>query len=299
MPDHFTLVETAPGVHAAVAGSSGAAVGNAVIIDTGAKTVVVDTFMTAQAAEELRTAVTDLTGRSAFLAVNTHWHADHTRGNQVFADVPIASTRMTVELIVANAPTDFIAYEDEIDGYLATLREKLESEDPGQRALAERRIAGLEQLKVSIPGFSLTLPSLLIDDRLVVAGERDLEILTYGGGHTNSDTFVWIPSERLVVAGDLCWTRIHPRIHDGHPANWADILDRMLKLDPAIVISGHGIPDGPEVPAALVPYFRAVDAMVEQVRAGADPAGLLVPEGSEEWDGPERLWDGIKQLAGR
>src|SRR3990170_2325080 len=298
MPEHFTLVETGPGIHAAVAGSTGAAVGNATIIDTGHKTVVVDTFMTAQAAEELRTAVTDLTGRSAFLAVNTHWHADHTRGNQVFADVPIASTRMTVELIVANAPTDFIAYEDEIDGYLATLREKLESEDPAQRALAERRIAGLEQLNVSIPGFSLTLPSLLIDDRLVIAGERDLEILTYGGGHTNSDTFVWIPSERLLVSGDLCWTRIHPRIQDGHPSEWADILDRVILLDAAIVIPGHGTPAGPAVPAELVPYFCSVAAMIDEVRAGADPNTLPLPASSETWDGPERLRTGLAVLAG-
>lgn len=284
---------------AAVAGSTGAAVGNATIVDLGGKTVIVDTFMTAQAAEELRTAAVDLTGRSAFLAVNTHWHADHTRGNQVFHDVPIVATRATVALIVANAPHDLVVYEEEIDGYLASWRAKTESEDATERAMARRRLAGLEQIKISIPGFHLILPNVLIDDRLVLAGDRDLEILTYGGGHTDSDSFGWLRSERTLIAGDLCWTRIHPRIDDGHPSSWADILDRIVQLEPAIVISGHGVPAGPEVPAALAPYFRAVHAMVKEVRGGADPASVAVPKGSEEWDGQERLREGLRVLASK
>ncbi len=70
----FELVELGPGVHAAVSDIAGAAVGNAAIIDLGDKTLVIDSFMTAQAARELRTEVTRLTGRSAFMLVNTHWH---------------------------------------------------------------------------------------------------------------------------------------------------------------------------------------------------------------------------------
>ncbi|MFH1104461.1 MAG: MBL fold metallo-hydrolase [Actinomycetota bacterium] len=297
MPEHFKLVETAPGVHAAVADITGAAVGNATIIDTGSKTVVVDTFMTAQAAAELRKAAVDLTGRSAFLVVNTHWHGDHTSGNQVFADAVIVSTRTTLDLMVANAPADLTAYEAEVDGYIASFRAKLESPNDSERALAKRRIAGLEQLRQAIPGFRLTLPDVLVDDRLVITGGRDLQVITYGGGHTDSDTFVWMPAERLLVSGDLCWTRIHPRIHDGHPAAWAAILDRVLDLNPVTVIPGHGSPAGSEVPAALAPYFRLVDAMVDKVRAGADPASLPLPAGSEGWDGPERLRDGLATLA--
>lgn len=299
MPEHFKLVETAPGVHAAVADITGAAVGNATIIDTGSKTVVVDTFMTAQAAAELRKAAVELTGRSAFLVVNTHWHGDHTSGNQVFADAVIVSTRTTLDLMVADAPADLTAYEAEVDGYIASFRAKLDSSDEAERALAKRRIAGLEQLRQAIPGFRLTLPDVLVDDRLVITGGRDLQVITYGGGHTDSDTFVWMPAERLLVSGDLCWTRIHPRIHDGHPAAWAAILDRVLDLNPVTVIPGHGSPAGSEVPEALAPYFRAVDSMVDEVSTGADPASLPLPAGSEGWDGPERLRDGLKVLAER
>lgn len=79
MPDHFSVSEVASGVYACVAGASQAAVGNAAIVDTGAKTIVVDSFMTTVGAAELRQVAEQLTGRSVFMLVNTHWHGDHTR----------------------------------------------------------------------------------------------------------------------------------------------------------------------------------------------------------------------------
>ncbi len=299
MPDHFTLVDAAPGVHAAIAGPTGAAVSNAAIIDTGDKTIVVDTFQTAQAAAELRAAAVDLTGRDAFLVVNSHWHDDHTAGNQVFSDLPIVATRTTLELIVANAPADLGAYEQEIDGYLTAQRGRLESDDPAIQAAARRAIATLGQIKDAIPGFRLTLPDVLIEGSLTIAGERDLEVVTYGGGHTDSDVFVWIPDTRTVVTGDLSWAELHPRSQDGHPDRWAEILERMLDLGPEVVINGHGAPSGPEVLTALVPYFRAVAEGVERVRAGADPAEIPLPAGSEDWDGEVRLRTALRILAER
>ena len=297
--EHFTLVETAPGVHAAIAGRTGAAVSNSAIVDTGSKTLVVDTFMTAQAAAELRAAAREVTGRDAFLVVNTHWHGDHVSGNQVFTDEPIVATARTLELMIAAAPADLAAYEAEIEAYLAAFEEKLESDDESERSLARRRVAGLGQIKEAIPGFRLTLPDLLIDDRLVVQDERTVEILTYGPGHTDSDVFVWLPDERAIIAGDLCWNASHPKIEDGHPADWVSVLDRMLALDPAQVVPGHGRAGGREVAEAMLPYMRSVVGLLEQVEGGADPASLAAPDGSEDWQGIERLHDGLGILAGR
>ena len=299
MPNFFELVELAPGVHAAVSDITGGAVGNAAIIDTGEKTLVIDAFITAQAARELRGEVTRLTGRSACLLVNTHWHSDHTRGNQEFAGIPIVSTARTVELMIADAPADLTAYEAELDRHLAALRQKLESDDAAERRLAQRRIFGVEQLKVAAPGFRLTVPDILFEERLVIEGARRVELLTYGGGHTDSDVFAWLPEDRIVIAGDLCWNRIHPRTHDGHPGAWADILDRMAALRPQQIHPGHGRPGGPEMPEELAPYFRTVAGYVEAARAGADTAALANPPGSEDWDGPERMRSGVAALAAR
>ena len=297
--EHFTLVETAPGVHAVLAGRTGATIGNAAIVDIGSKTVIVDTFMTRQAATELKSAARDVTGRNVFLVVNTHWHGDHVRGNQVFDDVPIVATARTLELMIADAPADLDAYEAEIDRYLATFRERLESGDEQESKLAARRIANLEQIKESVPGFRLTLPDVLIDGRLTIEGERPVEVMTLGAGHTDSDVFLWLPENRTLVAGDLCWSAIHPRIEDGHPAEWAAVLDRLVALDPAHVVPGHGHAGGKEIVEAMLSYMRSVVTLLEEVRAGADPATVDVPAGSEGWDGPARLHDGLGIIARR
>ena len=260
MPALFEVVELGPGVYAAVSDIAGAAVGNAAIIDTGDKTLVIDSFMTAQAARELRTEVSRLTGRSAFMLVNTHWHGDHTWGNQEFAEIPIVSTARTVELMITDTPADLTAYEAELDAHLAALRKKLESEDAEERSMAKRRIFGVEHLKVAAPGLRITLPDILFEDRLVIEGERRMELLTYGGGHTDSDVFAWLPDDRIVIAGDLCWNRIHPRTQDGHPSAWADILDRMAALGPVKIHPGHGRPGGPEIPEILAPTCAPLPA---------------------------------------
>lgn len=299
MPEFFELVELAPGVHAAVADITGAAVGNAAIIDTGDKTLVIDSFMTAQAARELRAEAVRLTGRSVFLLANTHWHSDHTWGNQEFADLPIVGTARTVELMAADAPADLADYEAELDEYLTTLHARLQSDDPAERAMAQRRIPGVEQWKLACPGFRLTVPSKIVADHLAVGGQRPVELLSFGGGHTDSDLFAWLPDDGIIIAGDLCWNGIHPRTHDGHPGPWADILDRIAALGPRQIHPGHGRPGGPEVAALLAPYLRTVADYVTAAAAGADAAALPPPAGSEHWESPERMRSGVATLAAR
>lgn len=294
-PEHFSLHEVVAGVWLAEADLTGASVGNAVVIDAGGKTVVVDTFMTGVAAAELRRTAEKLTGNEVYLAVNSHWHPDHTNGNQVFADVPIVSTRRTMEAMIETAPTDIEAWQEEIDASIVKLRDAATAGDEN----AARRIGQLDLFRSFAGEFSLTLPDLLIDGQLDIQGERRVEVATLGRGHTVSDTFVWLPAERVLVTGDLCWNGIHPRLHDGFPADWAEYTLALLDLDPAHVLPGHGPPGDREALQGLPEYFRAVAALVKEVRAGADPSNIAAPASSGEWDGLSRLHDGLKALASR
>src|SRR5438552_12031354 len=89
--DDFQLIKVADGVYAAIAKSGGLASGNAgfVIGDDGV--LVFDTFFTPAAIEELITEIQSLTKLPITFAVNSHYHLDHTGGNQVLAarGVPI------------------------------------------------------------------------------------------------------------------------------------------------------------------------------------------------------------------
>jgi cyclase len=89
--DDFQLVKVAEGVYAAIAKAGGLASGNAGFIVGDGGVLIVDTFLTPVAVEELISEIGKLTPQPIKYAVNTHYHLDHTGGNQVLAasNVPI------------------------------------------------------------------------------------------------------------------------------------------------------------------------------------------------------------------
>lgn len=300
--EHFRIQEAAPGVFALIAGTTGACVSNAAIVDLGDKTVVFDTFMTLPAGDDLVAAVEDLTGRRAHLAVNSHWHDDHTGGNQLFAGTPIVATRRTVELIAANGTADPAVYAEEVDGYLKWAQEQeQQAETEERRARARSARLGAEALFAGKDRFRLTLPDVLIDDRMAVRGsDRELEILTYGGGHTESDVFAHLPGEGVAITGDLLWVDSHPRTNDGDAGVWAKVLDRMAALEPQTLIPGHGDLGDLGHLRTMADYLRHVDRVVADGDVTPEVvAELPLPPGSESWAGPSRFAEGVAALRSR
>jgi glyoxylase-like metal-dependent hydrolase (beta-lactamase superfamily II) len=94
----YRLDEIADGVVAAIATPDGGGRGNAAIVRLNGQTLVFDTGMTPQAGEEL-CEVAETLGPVRWV-VNSHWHADHIRGNQAFGDAEIVATTRTKELIM-------------------------------------------------------------------------------------------------------------------------------------------------------------------------------------------------------
>jgi glyoxylase-like metal-dependent hydrolase (beta-lactamase superfamily II) len=269
-----------------------AAVSNAALIDLGDKTLVVDTFMTARAADELAGESTRLTGRAPYLVVNSHWHSDHVGGNNVFADAAIIGTARMRELIAEDVPASRAAFEE-----AAASLQKSAEEAAGKARTAEDRSAasGLSALANALLadpiGHQRALPGVLIDERLDIHGrERSVSIRTYGRGHTESDIFVHLPDDEVLITGDLVWTGVHPKTSDGFPGAWVRVLDRIAGLNFGKVLSGHGPPG----------VLRAVDAMVGDIRNGdlrvedAEPPG-----GTEDWRDPVRFRAGLAHLAAR
>jgi glyoxylase-like metal-dependent hydrolase (beta-lactamase superfamily II) len=302
---HFRLAEVGPGVWAALAGSTGACVSNAAIVDLGDRTLVFDCFQTIRAAEDLRAAAGSLTGRSAFLTLISHWHSDHIGGAQVFDDAPIRATARTCELVAGKDPGDLDAYSASIDAALARGRERIaKATTDADRAAARNSLHAWEMLKEEAPGFRYTVPAPLEDDGMTVAGsERTVEVVSYGPGHTESDLFLHVPDADVVITGDLLWVGQHPRAVDGDPGAWAETLGRIGGLGPRSLVSGHG-PVGTAADAAhLAGYLRTLDSMIDEaVVAGLDDAALAslpFPEGSEDWTGVHRFHGSLIGLASR
>lgn len=86
-------------------------------------------------------------------------------------------------------------------------------------------------------------PRTVFDDELTLdVGEADVRVLHLGAGHTGGDAVVYFPDARAVHVGDLLH-ELAPFIdysQGGSSAGWVAALDRILELDFAVAIAGHG-----------------------------------------------------------
>src|SRR5215212_3508780 len=243
--EYFRLEQVADGVYAASPTPEGGAAANAGFVDLGDRVVVVDTFRHPFAAQDLRTAAEHLTGRPVAYAVNTHYHGERVLGNKVFADVTIVATERTRALIAQDSG-DFIdfARDDANRTTFLQARERELAEEPNtaQRQWMETRRAGDQILAAAAPTQTLTLPNLTFDKLLVFHGpRRTAKLITFGGGHTASDAFLYLPDDRVAFMSDLVFVGMHPALEEANPVEWAQILERVEQsLDIETVVGGHG-----------------------------------------------------------
>jgi cyclase len=270
--EHFDLIEVAAGAYAAIGTEGGGAYSNAGIVDLGDQTLIFDTFQTVRAAQDLRAAAEQLTGRRATAVIISHAHGDHWMGNQVFADhAPIIAT-------------------EEIRGQMSALAENIKQlqEDPSemetmvqqnevqlQTETDEDRRASLMALNTRwrhtlemLPTLEFRLPEQTFDGKLVFHGTlRTAELLTMGKGHTSSDCYLVLPEERVAFLGDLAFFQCQPYMGDCDPEAWKAQLEDMERSDVETFVPGHG-PVGTKADIALErEYIKALEDVVSRIVA--------------------------------
>lgn len=185
----FTLKQLGPGVYAAIDGPEHKAGSNAgfVIGDDGV--LVVDALFTPEAARALVGEIRRITPKPIRFVVNTHYHADHTGGDQVLRDAGAA----------------IIAHRN-VRGWVRT----------NNVALFGDRIR--PELRARIA--ALPLPDLATDKDLTVwLGARKVVVRTVLG-HTGGDLVVAVPDAHVLFAGDMLWRKVAPNLIDGSVAQW-------------------------------------------------------------------------------
>jgi glyoxylase-like metal-dependent hydrolase (beta-lactamase superfamily II) len=243
---HFRLEQLADGVYAALSVPGRGALCNAGIVDLGDETLIFDTMFTLQAARDLRDAAEQLTGRPARYVINSHLHADHINGNQVFFEdgrrPSLIATEKTRELMGPRHAEFFTEIHESGASSLEEMRQQLENEtDEQQRAALERQIGEQEELLQTMPALRTVLPDLAFDHTLLFHGtQRTAEVVTLGGGHTPSDAVLLLRDERILFIGDLVFAGLHTMLLDGDPAELRRMLSEIETWDVARVVPGHG-----------------------------------------------------------
>lgn len=241
--EHFHLHKLTNGVYAAIQTVSGLAGANAGIIDLGGHTIIFDTFVTPQAASELRKAAELLTGQAITTVINSHQHIEHFWGNQVFADsTNIIATTATRQAIATKGQQEVMWQQENALKQLAETEKKNKGTAKAkERQQHQQELQRYQAIVAALPNLTLRLPNVTFDSRLVLYGtQRRAELITYGPGHTQGDAVLYLPDERMLFAGDLVCAGFHPYMADGDPGEISRILDIIRKLEPALVIPGHG-----------------------------------------------------------
>jgi cyclase len=256
-PAKFDVVKLAEGVYAAVRRDPpGFAVeSNSVFIVGEDGVIVVDAQSNLAATRETLAALRKITDKPVRYVVNTHWHDDHVVGNQVYAEafpgvqfVAHAATRAYLPTKGAEARRKW--HEGGLAGFIQQLRDIVKSgKNPrGEQLTDEERESLLSDIALgegylTVPAdFRPLLPTVTLGEKLTLyQGERAVEILYLGRGHTSGDIVVHLPRERVVVAGDLIvWPIPFVGSDQSHVGDWGATLERLIALNPSVIVPGHG-----------------------------------------------------------
>jgi len=236
----ITAEEIAPGI--AVLFGAGGNIG--VSYGDEATLIIDDQF--APLSTKIETAIADLDAKPVKYVVNTHWHFDHTGGNEHFGK--------TGATIFAHQNVRVRMAEGNPDG-------------PGGRAIP--------------PAPRVALPIVTYDQGLRINLNGDtVNLMFLGGGHTDGDSVVFWEEDNVVHMGDLYFKIAgYPFIDvnsGGNVYNALQSLDLVIARidDQTRVIPGHG-PMSDK--AELVAYRAMIGEVVRRVD-GLREQGLTLEE---------------------
>jgi cyclase len=205
----FTLRQVGPGVYAAIDGPEHKAGSNAGFIIGDDGVLVVDAFFTPDAAKALVGEIHRLTPKPIRYIIDTHYHADHTGGDQVLRD----------------AGAVIIAHRN-VRGWVRTNNINLF----GDRITPELR-ARIEVLP---------LPDIVTDQDLTVwLGSRKAVVRTVLG-HTGGDLTIDVPDAHVLFTGDMLWRKIPPNLIDGSVKEWLATDVSFESMSGETFVPGHG-----------------------------------------------------------
>jgi glyoxylase-like metal-dependent hydrolase (beta-lactamase superfamily II) len=223
--------------------------------------LVVDTHASAADAREVLADVRRLGAGEVTGIVNTHWHFDHTFGNDAFR--------------AAYGELSVVAHETAAEE-LARWGDEVPRDDETEIVLPDR-----------------TFSSALVLD----LGDRAVELVHPGRGHTGGDLVVRVPDVDVLLAGDLVEESAPPSFGgDSWPMEWPLALDVALGLTtPAtVVVPGHGAPVDRDFVEEQRNTIGIVAETIRDLAGRGVPLDQALQVGEWPWE-RERLADAVRR----
>jgi glyoxylase-like metal-dependent hydrolase (beta-lactamase superfamily II) len=212
------------------------------------------------------------------MLVNTHANGDHCYGNQLVADAEIiASARTAEEMVTGVSPAQMAALVKHADQL-------------GQIGEFARYAFG----SFDFENITVTPPDKTFEGELTLkVGDKMVHLIEVGPAHTQGDTLVHIPADRIVFTGDILFIGGHPIIWAGPTSNWLRACDRILAMDVETIVPGHGPITDKKGVAEIKGYFEYIfDEARKRYEAGmpAFEAARDIPlDRYASWSDGERI----------
>ncbi len=247
---------------------------NMVTLVTSEGLVVIDTSVSRNQTRRLRSVVERELGRSDFrYLIATHIHNDHVFGSEVFPEaVFVAHERgheeMTAE--IGRIPELIQRLKQSRDYYADGILHNPPDTEDGKKA--REGVAAFDQGIADLElGIQPRYPNVTFHDRMSLhLGGIRIDLYDFAGLHSSTDILIHIPSERLVLVGDMFWGGFLAMVRPGAGAdiprllaNWRTVLDACG--EGTTVIPGHS--DVPLTFEQFEGYFLYFDRLWTDVRA--------------------------------
>jgi len=250
---------------------------NVTLVGGSAGLLVVDTHASSLAARGVVDDIRALGIGEVTAIVNTHEHFDHTFGNHTmrlaYGAIPIHAHEVAAEQTVAAGERIKAQYADPVG-----------EPDPHRDEVLETDIVSADHAFSSVVALDL--------------GDRFVELIHPGRGHTAGDLVVRVPDADVLLAGDLVEESGTPGFGDDcFPLEWPLSLDIVLSLttSASVVVPGHGA----VVDREFVEVQRNQIGILAETTRDLASRGVRVEDavGAGEWPFPvERLGSAVRRI---
>jgi glyoxylase-like metal-dependent hydrolase (beta-lactamase superfamily II) len=241
---------------------------NSAFVVTRDGVLVFDTGSSETIGRALKQVVSKTTDKPVRWVVNSHGHGDHWLGNNAFAGAEIISSTH-VRTHVTQEGASWV-------GRFTTMTEG---------ATGESKIVA---------------PTRAVETRTTMQfGEVRGELLLSNGGHTAGDVVLWLPEERVLLAGDVVYSDSAPGTFDANIPGWIAFLKELEKLKPKVVVPGHGRVADASVVTRQREFFEQLWAIVQ---AGHEQGKLdheILPEVRQKLAKYKKLYVNFDDRIGR
>ena len=233
-----------------------AVIGNVVIIEQSDGIVLVDSGGTIEDGKDVLSALERLTPKPVRAVIVTHWHNDHPLGLPAitarYPGVRVIATKATAkDLADPEVITTGIGKVDEArrDARFKASEERSadyrrSAEDQRLTAEVRREYAieaawVMERARRQLGNF-VVLPTETFTDRLSLDDTiAPVEALFLGRANTRGDAFVWLPKQKVMIAGDAVVAPT-PYGFTNPIGPWLATFDRLEAFPFTTLVPGHG-----------------------------------------------------------